>query len=105
MKYLVQVRFLFFVLVHTFSHNNNQNQKPRAYILVLQRRRIGSRPKRSSRSAPRFRVFISGSPLNIQQDKDTGKYNQALAQAMDEISAQAAFIEVRGGRGPIWCAN
>ena len=100
MKYLVQVRFLFFVLAHTFSHEHN-TKKPRAYILVLQRRRIGSRPKRSSRSAPRFRVFISSSPLNIQQDKDIGKYNQALAQAMDGISAKAAFIEVRGGRGTI----
>ena len=42
---------------------------------------------------------MSSSPLNIQQDKDIGKYNQALAQAMDGISAKAAFIEVRGGRG------
>ena len=29
------------------------------------------------------------------QDKDIGKYNQALAQALDGISAKAAFIKVR----------
>jgi hypothetical protein len=29
------------------------------------------------------------------QDKDIGKYNQALAQALDGISSKAAFIKVR----------
>ena len=31
----------------------------------------------------------------LLQDKDIGKYNQALAQALDGISAKAAFIKVR----------
>lgn len=30
------------------------------------------------------------------QDKDTSKYSQALAQALDSIKARAAWIEVRG---------
>ena len=42
--------------------------------------------------------------LNVQQDKDTRKYNQALAQTLDGISAQAALIEVRTRR-TIWWAN
>ena len=33
--------------------------------------------------------------LTFLQDKDIGKYNQALAQALDGISAKAAFIKVR----------
>jgi hypothetical protein len=33
--------------------------------------------------------------LTLLQDKDIGKYNQALAQALDGISAKAAFIKVR----------
>ena len=32
--------------------------------------------------------------LTFLQDKDIGKYNQALAQALDGISAKAAFIKV-----------
>jgi hypothetical protein len=31
----------------------------------------------------------------LLQDKDIGKYNQALAQVLDGISAKAAFIKVR----------
>jgi len=31
----------------------------------------------------------------LLQDKDIGKYNQALAQALDGVSAKAAFIKVR----------
>jgi hypothetical protein len=34
-------------------------------------------------------------PPLLLQDKDIGKYNQALAQALDGISAKAAFIKVR----------
>jgi hypothetical protein len=33
--------------------------------------------------------------LTFLQDKDISKYNQALAQVLDGISAKAAFIEVR----------
>jgi len=32
------------------------------------------------------------------QNKDTGKYNQALAQVLDGISAKAALIKVRNDR-------
>ena len=49
-----------------------------------------------------FQVRIHGAlyadPARIPtllQDKDIGKYNQALAQALDGISAKAAFIKVR----------
>lgn len=33
----------------------------------------------------------------VWQDKDTGKYNQGLAQVLDGIRARIAYIEVSGG--------
>jgi hypothetical protein len=36
----------------------------------------------------------------LLQDKDISKYNQALAQALDGISAKAAFIKVRRNYRP-----
>ncbi len=41
------------------------------------------------------------------QDKDIGKFNQALAQALDGISSKAAFIKVRwdGRTTPLGCVS
>jgi hypothetical protein len=69
-------------------------------------RETGSRQRHSSRYE--FMAHCTQtrheSPT-LLQDKDIGKYNQALAQALDGISAKAAFIKVRRNSRAYLCPS
>jgi hypothetical protein len=65
-------------------------------MAALQKRKTEPKQRRSSRYVLAYPVYTDRDEHRHSfQDKDIGKYNQALAQALDGISSKAAYIKVR----------
>lgn len=89
------------------SHVNAGLVFSSACITASQETKIGLRRRLSSRYVFTMRIVRRLGMLTFLQDKDISKYNQALAQVLDGISAKAAFIKVRKNCRvlPVYCGS
>jgi hypothetical protein len=89
------------------SHVNASLVLSSVCITASQETKIGPRRRLSSRYVFTVRIVRRlGMLTPFLQDKDIGKYNQALAQVLDGISTKAAFIKVRKNcRASFYCGS